>query len=243
MNQKELNELKRRFKPDKTSIGHVYGCYVNTKGELISRIDASLGMLPQEETELYLERLRKILSGAAGKNLIDIIFSPEQVNDSDEHRLLMSLRDSRLENPEIREEFYQKVADSLQLEDENYLILLACDSYDIPHKGRDGDSFADGAEQVFTGVYCAVCPVKEGGAGLRYFHEESTFHISGAGPLASAPVLGFLFPAFDNRATNINNALYYVKQPAELRAARGIPGRADRRAGTGMQLRRGPGGA
>ena len=29
--------------------------------------------------------------------------------------------------------------------------------------------------------------------------------------MVSAPVLGFLFPAFDNRATNIYNALYYTK--------------------------------
>ena len=216
MNQKEINELKRRFRPDRASINHVYGCYVNTKGEIISRIDASLGLLPQEEAELYLERLRKILTGSVGKNLIDIVFTPDQVNDSDEHRLLMALRDSALENPEIREDFFQKVAASLQFEEENYLILLACDRYDVPHSGRDGERFSDGSEQVFTGIYCAVCPVKEGGAGLRYFHEESAFHISGSGPMAAPPALGFIFPAFDNRSTNINNALYYTRQPAEL---------------------------
>ena len=29
MNEKEIAEIRRRFRPDKTSITHVRGCYVN----------------------------------------------------------------------------------------------------------------------------------------------------------------------------------------------------------------------
>ena len=66
------------------------------------------GILPQDEAEKYLNLLKKTLSGKLGKNLIDIIFSTEQVADSDEHRLLMALRDSQLKDGDIREEFYQQ---------------------------------------------------------------------------------------------------------------------------------------
>ena len=31
MNQKELNELRRRWKPDKNAISRIYGCFVNSK--------------------------------------------------------------------------------------------------------------------------------------------------------------------------------------------------------------------
>ena len=216
MNQKEINELKRRFRPDKTGIRHIYGCYVNTQHEIISRIDVSLAAIPEQECELYLDRLKKVFSGAPGKNSIEIVFTPEQVGDSDEHRLLMALRDSRLEDPEIREEFFQKVIESLEPEEQNYLLLLGCDSYDVPKKGRDGETDADGSDQVFTYVVCAICPVKDGGANLRYVHEEQMFRISGTGQLAAATELGFVFPAFDGRATNINNALYFSKQPGDL---------------------------
>ena len=34
--------------------------------------------------------------------------------------------------------------------------------------------------------------------------------------VVSAPEAGFLFPAFDNRAANLYNALYYVRKPDEL---------------------------
>lgn len=213
MNQKEINELKRRFRPDKTNINHVYGCYVNTSREIVSQLDISLGMLPQEEAEMYLERLRKVLSGVPGRNLIDIVFSNEQVMDSDEHRLLLALRDSRLADPELRQELFQRIIDSLSLEDQNFLILLAFDSYDVPRKGKDGSDAE--SDQTFSYVVCAVCPVKEGATELRYFHEESAFHISGVGQVAGKTALGFLFPAFDNRCTNIYNALYFAAKPEE----------------------------
>ena len=30
MNQKEVSELRRRFKPDKSAISRICGCYVNS---------------------------------------------------------------------------------------------------------------------------------------------------------------------------------------------------------------------
>ena len=96
MNQKELNELRRRFKPDRTAISKVYGCYVSSSRQIISYVDAPLGLLSQEEQEMYLNLLKKTLSGTLGRNLIDIEFSTRQVADSDEHRLLQTLRQTEL---------------------------------------------------------------------------------------------------------------------------------------------------
>ncbi len=99
MNQRELNELRRRFKPDRTAISKVYGCYVSSSRQIISYVDAPLGLLSQEEQEMYLNLLKKSLSGALGRNLIDIEFSTRQVADSDEHRLLQTLRQTELQDP------------------------------------------------------------------------------------------------------------------------------------------------
>ena len=77
MNQKELNEIRRRFKLDKNSISRIYGCYVNSSREIIAYIDQSLGLMPQEEAEKYLGLLKKALSGTLGRNLIDIVFSTQ----------------------------------------------------------------------------------------------------------------------------------------------------------------------
>ena len=69
MNQKEISELRRRFRPDQSAVSRIYGCYVNSVKEVVSYIDESLGAMPQEEAEQYLGFLKKTLSGALGKNL------------------------------------------------------------------------------------------------------------------------------------------------------------------------------
>ena len=216
MNQKELGELRRRFKPEKSAVGRVYGCYVNSNKEVISYLDESLGLMPLEEAEKYLGLLKKSLSGTPGRNLIDIVFTTEQVMDSDEHRLLSALRDSELKDGEVRSEFYGKIMESLELGDSNYLILLAFDAYDVPFRGGDGERQDDAGDGVFRYILCAICPVKEGKPELGYFPGENEFHNCTAGQVVSAPEAGFLFPAFDNRAANLYNALYYVRKPDEL---------------------------
>ncbi|MBQ7681194.1 MAG: DUF4317 family protein, partial [Oscillibacter sp.] len=36
MNLKEVNELRRRFRPEKNAISRIYGCYVNGNREIVS---------------------------------------------------------------------------------------------------------------------------------------------------------------------------------------------------------------
>ncbi|MEY8388875.1 DUF4317 domain-containing protein [Oscillospiraceae bacterium 38-13] len=215
MNQKELGELRRRFRPEKSAVSRIYGCYVNGGSrEIISYLDESLGLMPQEEAEKYLSLLKKTLSGGLGKNLIDVVFSTRQVADSDEHRLLSALRESALKDGEIRETFYRTVIDALDMGDSNYLILLAHDAYDVPRRGKDGQE-AD-SEEVFSYILCSVCPVKNCKMELGYFPGENEFHSCAAGQIVSAPELGFLFPAFDGRAANIYNALFYARKADQL---------------------------
>lgn len=216
MNQKEVAELRRRFKLDKSAISRIYGCYVNSGKEVVSYIDESLGMLPEEEAEKYLGLLKKALSGTQGKNLIDIVFSTDQVVDSDEHRLLMALRDSGLKDGEIRQTFYQKVIESLDMGDSNYLILLAHDTYDVPYRAKDGETQTDASDQVFSYIVCCVCPVKDGKLELGYCPGENEFHNCVPSQIVAPPELGFLFPAFDDRAANIYNALSYSRKADEL---------------------------
>ena len=216
MNQKEVNELRRRFRPEKNAISRIYGCYVNGNKEIVSYLDASLGLMPEEEVELYLSRLKKALTGGLGRNLMDIVFSTKQVMDSDEHRLLSDLRNSQLQNADARESFYRTVIDALDLGENGYLILLACDVYDVPRRGRDGQDRPDESENMFTYMICAVCPVKDAGYVLRYFHDANEFHGGALGQMVDNTYLGFLFPAFDDRAANIYNALYYARKPGDI---------------------------
>ena len=211
MNQKELNEIRRRFRLDKNNFSHIFGCYVNSNREVISWIDASLGLMRQEEQEMYLGLLKKTLSGTLGRNLIDIEFSTAQVADSDEHRLLQTLRQTECKDANARETLCRKIIESLSMGETNYLILLAADAYDVPYRGKDDELQADASGDVYKYFVCAICPVKAPTLELRYDTDENFFHPSSPGHIALAPELGFLFPAFDDRAANIYNALFYSK--------------------------------
>lgn len=215
MNQKELNELRRRFRPERSGIAHVYGCFVNGMREVVTETDVSLGMSGKEEQEMYLTLLRKTLSGSLGRNLIDIPFETKQVAGGDEHRLLQALRESACADENARHELYSRVISSLDMQGENYLILLAGDAYDVPHRGADGEK-DELSDEVFRFFVCTVCPVKDATAALRYFSEERAFHGTSTGQTVAAPALGFLFPAFDDRRANIYDALYYSHDTAEI---------------------------
>lgn len=214
MNQKEINELRRRWKPDKNAVSRICGCFVNSNHEIIADLDESLGMMPQEEAEKYLTLLKKALSGTLGKNLIDIVFSTQQVMEGEEHKLLMDLRATGMRDNQIRQAFYQKVIQSLDMGDSSYLLLLANDSYDVPRRNRDVLRTED-SDEVFSYILCAVCPVKTGKTELGYYSGDNEFHCA-ASQTVAAPELGFLFPAFDDRSTNIYNALFYSRKAGEL---------------------------
>lgn len=218
MNQRELSEIRRRIHPGRNSMTHIYGCYVNGVREIISCIDESLGLLSKEESEMYMELLRKGLSGALGRNLISVDFATKQVADSDEHRLLSALRKSTLEDEQLRDRLYRRIIDSLSFdEDCNYLILLACDAYDVARKGRDG---LDGDNtEVFKYILCCVCPVKSKGSELKYSPEQRRFLNSAMNQIVCSPELGFMFPAFDDRTANIYSALFYTRNTEEVNQA------------------------
>ena len=218
MIDKEIGEIRRHLRRERSNITAIYGCYVNENKEIISQFRQSTGMMPENESDKYFALLRRTLSGSIGKNLIDITFKTSQVAGSPEHQLLMDLNKTQLKDDELREALCKKIIENVDIEG-NYLILLACDSYDVPFKSKDDTYQKDQSEETYTYLLCAICPVKQTKANLHYVAEEKTFHDGAMAQMVSAPALGFLFPAFDNRSTNIYNALYYTKNTKEAQDA------------------------
>ena len=212
MNEKEIGEIRRRVRRDRSNMTAIYGCYVNSQKEIVSEFKKSTGLMPENEAEKYFGLLKRTLSGGIGKNLLDISFRTAQVADSPEHKLLMNLRSTGLKDENLRMSLYEKIIPVVDLDD-SFLILLGCDSYDVPFKSKDGEDQADASNETYTYLQCAICPVKLAKPSLRYDGESKEFQDGGADNVVSAPEMGFLFPAFDNRATNIYNALFYTHSP------------------------------
>ncbi|MFQ9860080.1 MAG: DUF4317 domain-containing protein [Evtepia gabavorous] len=208
MNQKELNEIRRHLSLKRCGIHKIYGCFVSSGKEIISDFQTSFGLMSEFEAEKYLSLLKKTLSGTLGKNLLDLSFSTQQVVDSPEHKRLSALRNTQLEEPSARAAFFQSVIASLSLGDTPYLILLAHDVYDVPHRGGDDELQADASDQVFSYLLCAICPVKEEKPELAYAPGDKVFRTRGISQIISPPELGFLFPTFDQRAANLYHAQF-----------------------------------
>ena len=213
MNEKEIGEIRRRVRRDRSNMTSIYCCYVNSQNEIISEFKQSVGIMPENEAEKYFGLMKRALSGSVGKNLLDISFRTAQVANSPEHKLLMDIRED-IKNEELRTELYRKIIENIHFDD-GFLILLGCDHYDVPFKGKDDSIQTDNSDETYTYLLCSVCPVKQTKASLRYVAETKEFHDGGIAQVACAPEAGFLFPAFDDRATNIYNALYYTKNPKD----------------------------
>lgn len=215
MNKKEVGEIKRRLRRDRSNMTAIYGCYVRDNQEIISEFKSPMGMLPENEAEKYMSLFKKTLGGSLGRTLNNISFSTSQVAGKEpRYAALLELRRTALDDEEMRRAFYRRVIESLHM-DHNYLILLGYDTYDVPFKSKDDEMQNDAGDESFTYIICSICPVKETKPNLHYVHAESTFHDGGMVQAVNAPVLGFMFPAFDERSTNIYGALYFNKNTAD----------------------------
>ena len=215
MNRKEIAEIRRRLNPDRNAVSRVRGCYVNEKREVVATFNRPLLSLPQEDAEKFLALFKRTLSGVPGRNLIDVDFRPDQVMEGEAHGLLMALNHSALTVDSGVEALCRRIIDALELEG-NYLILLMHDAYDVPFRHADAHKVDVISEEVFSYMLVCVCPVKLTKGALSYFAEDNAFHALDPDWVVAAPELGFMFPTFDDRATNIYSALYYTRDADNL---------------------------
>ncbi len=213
MTDKEFSEIKKRFRPDRNNITSVTGCFVSSSKEILSRFKIPVGVLADEQKEWLMKLLKKAVTGAYGRNLQSIEFSNEQVESGEEHKLLMDLRESGLENEELLTVFYEKIISSFTIED-SYLILLAYDPYDVPSFSKNDEDIEDSTE-MFRYFVCSVCPVKITKSALGFSLADNTFKNIGAESSVCQPKIGFMFPSFEDRRTNIYNAVFYTGSTKE----------------------------
>ena len=215
MTKKDVLEIRHQFAPSVCSISKICGCYVDGDHNKVATIKEQFLTMPEEETFKYFEIFKKTLSGSIGKNLVTMPFPTSQEFEGGTQEFLCRLRKSKLEDDDLVNEFYDKVIETYDYTG-NYLIMLIHDTYDIPGKTTDGILMDDASDEVYEYIMCSICHENLSKAGLSYFDVESTFHNRVRDWVVDMPDIGFLFPAFIDRSTDIHNILYYTKKPEEL---------------------------
>lgn len=214
MIKQEINELKRLYTPSNCSITRICGCYVDGEKNKKTEFKEAFLSLPEEEIFKYFELLRKNLSGSLGKNLLNLDFPLASEEEGGTQAALLALRDSKLKDDALIEAFYDRIIDTYEYVG-NYLILLIHDAYDVPGKTTDGLTMDDASDTVFEYIMCCICPVNLSKPGLSYDSLNNEFHNRIRDWVVEMPETGFLFPSFNDRATDIHSTLFYSKNPEE----------------------------
>lgn len=215
MNKKEISEIKKQYSNERCSITRICGCYVDGEKNIKTQIKEAFLSLPEEETFKYFNIFKQTLTGTLGKNLLNMEFPLDAENQGGPQELLLKLRDSKLQDDALLEEFYQKIIENYYFP-ENYYIILIHVAYDIPGKSLDGSEMFDASEDVYEYLLCSLCPVKLSEPGLSYDAEHNNIGNRIRDWIVDRPANGFLFPAFNNRGTDIHSMLYYSKKSEEL---------------------------
>ena len=213
MDKKAINEIKKLIRPD-SCIDRIRGCYVDEEGSVIRELHDSIAAMEKESLEKYCEILRSALSGKPGRNLFNMEFPLEEESEGGRQQLLYRLQRSELKSDELLTIFFNKIVGNFRCQTK-YLILLVHGMYDVPAKSSDNVKMEDASDYVYPFLLCCICPVILAKEGLCYDEEACTFLDRNTSWAAQKPVCGFLFPAFNDRQSDIHSLLYYCRKEDE----------------------------
>lgn len=216
MNKKEITEIKKQFTPANCALTRLCACYVDAEKNKKTEMKEAFLSQTEEECFKYFEIFRKSLSGTLGKNLLSLEFPLEAELEGGAQEFLLRLKESRLQDDELLEQFYDRIIEQYDYA-ENYLILLVHGAYDIPGRASDNEEMFDASDEVYEYLLGTICPVNLSKAGLSYDADNNRFGSRVRDWLVELPLTGFLFPAFQDRSTDLHSMLYYTKNPEELR--------------------------
>ncbi|MDO4599377.1 MAG: DUF4317 domain-containing protein [[Ruminococcus] gnavus] len=215
MNKKEVLEIRKQFTPANCAITRIAGCYVDHEKNKRMESKSAFLSLPEEEAFKYFDIFKKTLSGTMGKNMLNMEFPIDQEMPGGTQEFLMKLKTSKLEDDMLLEEFYDKVIAAYEYA-ENYYIILIHAMYDVPGKSSDNMEMFDASDEVYEYLVCSICPVSLSKAGLSYNAEANCIQDRIRDWVVDMPDKGFLFPAFNDRSTDIHGVLYYTKKSEDL---------------------------
>ena len=115
MNKKEISEIKKLISRKDSQIVRFCGCYVDNEKNIRTTLKQPFLALEEDEMFKYINIFRRSLSGTLGKNLLNLEFPREQEEEGGTQNFLMKLRDSKLSDDNLLQEFYEKVIENYEL--------------------------------------------------------------------------------------------------------------------------------
>src|SRR4051794_297620 len=223
MNKKEIANIRKQFKLDNhlMNIREIFNVYVKKEsGEIYHQVSQPFQMLEQEPQELFLANFKKVLSGTLDAKLFELKFQRD-VEDSAQSVLFEGLQaDSMDEWNESMLEIVAKMFANTVYEFDTVVTFIRCEYRKVTKK-RNAESEQGGDDEVYSNefILCSLNKIDQPKRALLFDYIEKEFKsYNVVDPIINleSPLSGFLFPAFNDNAADVNHILYYtgkVNQP------------------------------
>lgn len=218
MNRKEMTELRNHFGPEAKyfTMENVLTALVDAKGEVRALRLRPYHKITEQEAELLFATMKKVLCPAIGKSTAELAFTNPEYAEGTPQAMLTELLRSELKDEDVAGRFLTRLAESLEA-DEAYAVLAAYCQYSVPKKNKMDEDDQENSDGVYRYFVVALCPVGSAESTLAYssFDDEIFRQESKDSIIGKAPFDGILYPAFSDRAADVNHVMYYTKTPNE----------------------------
>ncbi len=215
MNKKELAEIKRSFSEGCGffTLNRVLYAYCDAEKNIRYTESKGYAIMPEDESAVVAETLKKALSGSLGKNLNEYRFPNESYEEGGAQNILYAAVKGKLEDEEANKAFIDRIVENTDYSGAYTIISGHC-TYSILIKDKNDELIGEG-DSEYNFIITALCPVNTGDDGL--FFDETQELISKKSNtemiIARAPQDGFFYPIFSDRSPDVNSVMYYTRSP------------------------------
>lgn len=215
MNKNDIANIRKQFKLDNhlMQIREIFNVYVKKEsGEIYHHVCQPFEMLEQETQELFLTNFKKVLTGQLDSKLFELKFQRD-VDDSTQTVLFEGLQMESTEDwIESMLEIVGKMFAQSAYEFDTMVTFIRGE-YQKPTRKRDAESEEGGDDEVYSSqfILCSLNKMDQPKKALLFDYIQKEFKPNTVfDPIINltSPLSGFLFPAFNDNAADVNHILY-----------------------------------
>jgi hypothetical protein len=216
MNKKDIANIRKQFKLDNhlMQLKEIYNVYVKKEsGEIYHQVSQPFQLVDLEAQELFLANFKKVLTGNLGAKLFELKFKRD-VEYSTQSILFEGLQEALTED--WRENMLQVVEKMFAHASYEFdtVVTFIRGEYRKVTKKRNLESGEGGDDEVYSNefILCSLNKTDQPKKSLMFDYIEKEFksyHVVDPIINLESPLSGFLFPAFNDNAADVNHILYY----------------------------------
>jgi hypothetical protein len=215
MNKKDIANIRKQFKLNNhyMDLREIFNVYVQKEsGEIYHHVSQPFQMLEQEAQELFLANFKKVLTGHLDAKLFELKFQRD-VEDSSQMFLFEGLQaDTADDWKEYMLEIVTKMFAHTVYEFDTVVTFIRGE-YRKATRKRDSESEEGGDDEVYSNqfILCSLNKTDQPKRALMFDYIEKEFKSHNFfDPIINldSPLSGFLFPAFNDNAADVNHILY-----------------------------------